>query len=106
MQSLHYSAPIVVITLAAVVTSFILGLLLRRYRGEFSTQAKIWVVILLAIATGITIFLSFSLGIALLASSWGFAPVLNAFVIAFIIAGVPSLFCGFLTLFCKVREEK
>ena len=60
MQSVHSPAPIVIIILAAVVTSIILGLLLRRLGtySELSILGRLGLLIILAIGVGFIIFTS------------------------------------------------
>ncbi len=91
MQSVHSPAPIIMIIIAAVVTSILLGLLLRRLGtySEISKPGKLGILILLAIGVGFTIFT------LILFSKW--LPY-------FIITGIISLCFGLFTLYCRIKK--
>jgi hypothetical protein len=86
MQFFDTTAPFIAIIFGAVVSSILLGLILRQFKGELSRSLKLGLLVILSIATGVTIFVSFL---------W--LPYLA-------IAGVISLCCGLLALYPKAKE--
>jgi sugar phosphate permease len=101
MQYLYvYLVPLAMVV-SAVVTSMILGLLLRylgKFISEISIQVKLGILTILAIAVGFSIFSSF-------------VVVSNAYLITypllfmvFIVPSALSLCIGLITLFCMTEE--